>query len=45
MVHSQTVENNCLTAYGRLPWTVNVLGRQRFINGSSTVRQRLVIKY
>ena len=31
MVHGQTLENNGLTAYGRLPWTVNILGRQRLV--------------
>ena len=32
-VHGQTVENNSLNTYGRLSWTVNILGRQRFVNG------------
>ena len=34
-VHGKTIENNSLTAYGSLPWTVNILGL-------STVHQRLV---
>ena len=41
-VHGQTVENNGLTAYGRLSWTVHILGRQRFVNGLSTGFQRFV---
>ena len=36
-VHSQTVENNSITAYGHLSWNVNILGRQRFVKGLSTV--------
>ena len=31
-VHGQTVENNGLTAYSSLSWTVNILGRQRLVN-------------
>ena len=33
MVHDQTVENNGLTAYGCLLWTVNILGHQHLVNG------------
>ena len=44
-VHDKTAENKSLTAYGRLLWTVNILGRQWFVNGLSTVSQQLVIKY
>ena len=33
MVHGKTVEKNSLTAYGRLSWTVNILGRQQLVNG------------
>ena len=41
-VHGQTVKNNGLTAYGRLLWIVNILGRQCFVNGASTVFQWFV---
>ena len=44
-VHDKTAEKKSLTAYGRLLWTVNILGRQWFVNGLSTVSQQLVIKY
>ena len=39
------MENNGLTSYSCLLWIVNIWGRQRFVNGLSTVRQQLVIKY
>ena len=32
IVHVQTVENNGLTAYGFLLWTVNILGSQQIFN-------------
>ena len=37
MAHGPTVENNGLTAYGRLSWIANILGRQQFVNCLSTV--------
>ena len=35
MVHGQTVGNNGLTPYGCLLWTVDIIGRQQFVNGLS----------
>ena len=36
-VHGQTVENNSLTAYDCLSWTMDILVHQRFVNILSTV--------
>ena len=43
-VHSQTMENNGLTAYSSMSWTVNILGRQRLVNGSSLVSHYIVME-
>ena len=40
-VHSESVENNCLTAYSHPSCTVHISGRQRFANGYSTASQWL----